>query len=58
MTTIAQAIFILYINGVVAAGSSGREYTDWVNRGEYSSQYKCESAGKELAPGRYKCLAK
>lgn len=51
-------LFILYISGIVAAGSSGREYTDWVNRGEYTTQFRCEAAGKELAPGRFKCVPK
>ena len=54
------AIVILYLWQAVAAGSSGRVYFDWVERGDFYTTKACEAAGKHLdhAERGFRCLSK
>lgn len=48
----------LYLWAVVAAGSSGRLYQDWVPRGEYHSVELCQKAIGQLGvePNHTRCI--
>lgn len=54
------AMVILYLWQVVAAGSGGRTYWDWVSQGDYYTTKACEAAGHNLDYDKrgYRCLSK
>lgn len=51
---------ILFVLSVVAAGSSGREYTEWRALAEFSTPVSCQAAIKtlDIPASKARCVPK